>query len=319
MIMHEGLTFDDVLLIPSYNDISSRSNVDTSARLGDHHTLGLPVISANMDSVTGYNMAIAMTKAGGMGILHRFMSIEENVREYQMSVNEFGPVGVSIGVGEGGKERAIALFKAGARIFCVDVAHGHSKAVGQQIKFLRGAYGDGIFIIAGNVATYAGADYLASCGADAVKVGIGPGSVCTTRRKAGVGVPQLTAIEDCSRANAIIIADGGMRDPGDVVKAIAAGADLVMSGGFFAGVEETPGEVIEEPDYYNGEYVAKVVDHGDRRALYDGIKPGVKKFKVYRGMASKEAQDDARGGMGDWKTAEGVSIKIPSGGQSKRL
>lgn len=305
----EGLTFDDVLLEPGYNDIPSRSDVDISAAFGGK-LLEVPVISANMDTITDWKMARAMNKLGGFGILHRFMSVAENVRMVEKLLRpkpdglgeeseairaiDFG---VSIGVGTGGQQRAAALYEVGARIFCIDVAHGHSKAVGQQIKNLRSNYGNSIFIIAGNVATYAGADYLASCGADAIKVGIGPGSVCTTRIKTGCGVPQLTAIKNCSRVGRIIIADGGIRTPGDAAKALAAGANVVMVGGMLAGTNETPGEM--QYDFGGG--------YGPKQNWENP-------HKVYRGMASKEAQDDAHGGMPEWKTAEGVTTRIPAKG-----
>jgi IMP dehydrogenase len=253
----------------------------------------IPVISANMDTITGPEMATAMTRLGGLGIMHRFMSVEENVevfRRVDLEIDATGWVGVSVGVTEGEKRRAVELIRAGADIICVDVAHGHAKLVGQMIRFLKDRLTNGGLIIAGNVATYAGADYLASCGADVIKVGIGPGSVCTTRIKTGFGVPQLTAIMDCARGSKPIIADGGMRTPGDVVKALAAGASMVMLGGMLAGTVETPGEIV----YPEG----------------DGP---VGPIKTYRGSASKEAMDDM-GAMHEWKTAEGVSATVPARG-----
>src|SRR6185436_5055908 len=160
-----------------------------------------------------------------------------------------------------------------------------------------------IFVIGGNVATHAAADYLASCGADAIKVGIGPGSVCTTRIKTGCGVPQLTAIMDCSKVDRIIIADGGIRSPGDAVKALAAGAHIVMLGGMLAGTDETPGEIFEEP-------------------IFETASPAGylrQKYKMFRGMASKEAQEDFMGSMADWKAAEGVQIKVRAKGPVKNI
>jgi IMP dehydrogenase len=156
---------------------------------------------------------------------------------------------------------------------------------------LRETYHDRIVIIAGNVATYAGADYLAAAGADVIKVGIGSGSVCTTRIKTGFGVPQLSALQDCRKVDRLIISDGGTRHPSDAVKALAAGADFVMLGGMLAGTDETPGEIVEKK---NGSKVAKV--------------------KRFRGMASREAQEDFMGGMSEWKTAEGVAVDVPCRG-----
>jgi IMP dehydrogenase len=246
-----------------------------------------------MDTITGLAMADAISQFGGLGILHRFMSVEENLAEFK-KLKEPKVVGISIGIGEQGMERAEALVTAGAEIICVDVAHGHSKVVNQTVKELRAKFGENVCIIAGNVATYAGADYLAAAGADAIKVGIGAGSVCTTRMKTGFGVPQLSAIMACSKVDRTIIADGGVRTPGDAVKSLAAGASMVMLGGMLAGSLETPGEVLE-------------------RTGPDGKK---QKFKRFRGMASKEAQEDFMGAMADWKTAEGVSLEVPLRGSA---
>ncbi|MDW8282311.1 MAG: IMP dehydrogenase [Myxococcales bacterium] len=286
LMFPRGMTFDDVLLVPGYNGIRSRQAVNTEVALGPY-MLKIPVLSANMDTITGPAMAAAMAELGGMGILHRFLSIEDNVASFR-SARAHGPVGVSIGVTGDSMERAEALVAAGADVICVDVAHGHSKLVNRMIRALRDRFGDGLCIIAGNVATYAGADYLAAAGADIIKVGIGPGSVCTTRIKTGCGVPQLTAILDCRKVDRPLIADGGIRTPGDAVKALAAGASYVMIGGMLAGTEETPGEVM-----------VRQTPQGEQRV------------KVFRGMASREAQEDFMGAMADWKTAEGIAIEVP--------
>ena len=292
--MKEALTFDDVLMVPMYNRFTSRNDerIDTSVTLGDYK-FQIPIISSNMDTITGSEMAKKMGHLGGLGILHRFCSIEDNVKEFiQVSGNKSSPggacgsesieyttCGVSIGVNEG-LTRAEALYDTGARIFCIDVAHGHSESVIQMIKQMKQKYKD-ILLIAGNVCTYAGADILVGAGADVIKVGIGPGSVCTTRIKTGVGVPQFTAIQDCKRINRPIIADGGLRTPGDIAKAIAAGATMVMLGNMLAGTDETPGDVHPKGDW-----------------------------KTFRGMASKEANEDFYGAMTDWKTAEGISTSV---------
>ncbi|MCX6103460.1 MAG: guanosine monophosphate reductase [Proteobacteria bacterium] len=289
-----GLTFDDVILVPGYNGIKSRQNVTTSVEvLGK--TFGIPLISSNMDTITEDSMANAMTEMGGMAILHRFLSIEDNVKMFQ-KIKHKDKVAVSIGIGKDGLERADALIATGASLICVDVAHGHSKEVNRSVRTLREVHGNNILIIAGNVATYAGADYLAAAGADLIKVGIGSGSVCTTRIKTGFGVPQLSALQDCRKVDRGIISDGGTRFPSDAVKALAAGADFVMLGGMLAGTDESPGATIE--------------------VLIDGKKVRVKRF---RGMASKEAQDDFMGGMSDWKTAEGVAIEVVCKGPVKNI
>lgn len=277
-----AITYDDVLLVPAYNHHESRRVVDISStdRLGKL-TLKLPVMSSNMDTITESGMANFMHEKGGIGVLHRFLSVEDNITEFKKCA---GPVFVSIGCTEQELERAQALRDAGAEYFCVDVAHAHAKYVGKTLKNLRRMLKD-LCIMAGNVATYAGADYLASCGADIIKAGIGGGSVCSTRIKTGFGVPMLSCIEDCSRADRSIIADGGIKTSGDIVKALAFGADFVMIGGMLAGTRPTPGDVITKED-------------------------GTK-VKRYRGMASQEAQEKFLGQMQEWKTAEGVQVEVP--------
>lgn len=285
-----GLTFDDVILVPGYNGIRSRNLVTTSVKVSGR-TFDIPLVSSNMDTVTGAAMATLMAGHGGMALLHRFQSIDDNVKMFT-DVASPKNVGVSIGIGADGMLRAEALVAAGAEIVCVDVAHGHSKEVNRTIRDLREKFHDSIMIVAGNVATYAGADYLAAAGADVIKVGIGAGSVCTTRMKTGFGVPQLTAIFECCKVDRPVIADGGVRYPSDAVKALAAGADLVMLGGMLAGTDEAPGLVIERSG---------------------------KKYKRFRGMASKEAQEDFMGQMQEWKTAEGVALEVPCKGSAKAV
>lgn len=279
---HTAFTFDDVLLVPSYNHYESRRLVDISSTSKcEKLKLDLPLITANMDTITGSKMANFMHSKGGMGALHRFCTVEENVKMFKECTD--GKAFVSIGCADRDIERVEALRDAGAQYFCLDVAHAHARYVGRVLKQVRELLGDNACLMAGNVATYAGADYLASCGADIIKVGIGGGSVCTTRIKTGFGVPTLSSVKECVKVDRSIVADGGIRTAGDVVKALAFGADYVMVGGIFAGTEPTPGEVIEE----NG-----------------------KKFKLYRGMASREAHEDYIGPLTDWKTAEGVQTKV---------
>lgn len=278
----QAITFDDVLLIPSYNHHESRRVVETDStdRLGKL-SLKLPVISSNMDTITESTMANFMHSKGAMGALHRFMTIEKNIADFKKCN---GNVFVSVGCTDAELQRAEALRDAGADYFCIDVAHAHAKYVGKTLKSLRKMVGDRC-IMAGNVATYAGADYLASCGADIIKAGIGGGSVCSTRIKTGFGVPMLTCIQDCARADRSIVADGGIKTSGDIVKALAFGADFVMIGGMLAGTAPTPGEIVQKEDG--------------------------SKVKRYRGMASREAQELFLGEMHEWKTAEGVATEVP--------
>src|SRR3989338_6771016 len=263
MMQQFAITFDDVLMVPHYNHYESRRLVETT--MTDRNkklTLALPVMSSNMDTITESAMANFMSSKGGIGVLHRFMSIEDNIVEFKKCT---GNVFVSIGCTNAELERAKALHDVGANYFCIDVAHAHAKYVGQTLKSLRNLLPNAC-IMAGNVATYAGADYLASCGADIIKAGIGGGSVCSTRIKTGFGVPMLTCIQDCARVDRSIVADGGIRTSGDIVKALAFGADFVMIGGLLAGTAPTPGEIITKAD---GTQV-----------------------KRYRGMASREAPED---------------------------
>lgn len=282
MFEHSAITFDDILLIPAYNHYDSRRMVDISMsdKLGKL-SLKLPVLTSNMDTITESAMANFIGSKGGMGVLHRFMSIDENIATFKACTNA---VFVSVGCSEKELERAQALRDIGAGYFCIDVAHAHAKYVGTMIKRLREITPDGC-IMAGNVATYAAADFLASCGADIIKVGIGGGSVCSTRIKTGFGMPMLTSIQECRRIDRSIVADGGIRTSGDIVKALAFGADFVMLGGMLAGTRPTPGAMVSNS---KGQ-----------------------KIKMYRGMASREAQEDFMGVMQEWKTAEGISVEVP--------
>jgi IMP dehydrogenase len=258
-----GLTYDDVLLLPDASEVVP-SEVDTSTRLTRKISLRVPLVSSAMDTVTESKMAIAMAKAGGIGIVHRNLPIEDQVKhvlEVKKANSEY-LVGAAVGVGDDGFARAQALIKAGVDVVVVDTAHGHHRAVLDAIARIKEAHSD-IQIIGGNVATRAGAQALINAGADAVKVGVGPGSICTTRVVAGVGVPQVTAIMEahkaCVKADIPLIADGGLQYSGDIAKAIVAGADTVMLGSLLAGCDESPGELVELQG---------------------------RKFKAYRGMGS---------------------------------
>lgn len=251
--MIEYLTFDDVLIRPQYSEIETRESVNTAPDF-----LGLdmkvPIISANMDYVTGPDMAIAMWLAGGLGILHRFApQAELTLNAAEVSTKKV-PLIPSIGVKGDSFYLATVYESLGAHAICIDVAHGDHKLVVDLIKKIRAeTY---LKVIAGNVATKEGFWRLAEAGADAVKIGIGPGSVCTTRTVTGVGVPQLSAImyiadareASPQYAHVKLIADGGIKNSGDIVKALGAGADVVMLGHLLAGATEAPGPVIEVGD-----------------------------------------------------------------------
>lgn len=278
-----GLTFDDVLMVPARSDVRSRRIPQLQARLTKKINIDIPVVSSNMDTITEYEMAIAMANMGGIGILHRFMTIEEQVRQVEL-IKQAGVslISASIGVGDDFKERANQLIQAGVGIITIDIAHGHSIQMMETLQWIKEVYPH-IEVIAGNIATPEAALDLIQAGADALKVGIGPGSMCTTRVITGCGVPQLTAIAMCAEvadAHGVpIIADGGLRTSGDIVKALAAGASSVMLGSMLSGALETPGE----------------------------IKAGKKQ---YRGMASKSAQVNWRGGVPEGMAAEGESTAV---------
>lgn len=256
-----GLTYDDVLLLPDASDVVP-SEVETKTQLTRRITLDVPLVSSAMDTVTESEMAIAMAKAGGIGIIHRNLSVEEQVTHAKLVKGAGLLVGAAVGVGDDGFARAQALIDAGIDVVVVDTAHGHHRAVLDAIERIKNKYSDQE-VIGGNVATRAGAQALINAGADAVKVGVGPGSICTTRVVAGVGVPQVTAIMEaakaCKKSDVPLIADGGLQYSGDIAKAIVSGADSVMLGSLLAGCDESPGELIE----------------------IDG-----RKYKSYRGMGS---------------------------------
>lgn len=276
----DALTFDDVLLVPQYSEITP-DMADVSTKLTNTFKMNVPFLSAAMDTVSEHKLVTALALAGGLGVIHKNMSIADQAKEVEIVKNyEFDNeknkrvlidkkgrlcVGAAIGVTADMMDRVHALMDAGVDVFVLDSAHGDSKNIINAIKNLRLEY-PSMELIAGNVATYEGALDLMKAGASAVKVGMGPGSICTTRIIAGIGVPQLQAVMDCARAskemNVPIIADGGIKYSGDVVKALAAGANTVMLGGLFATCEEAPGDIYES----NG-----------------------KKYRTYRGMGSIEA------------------------------
>jgi len=279
----KGMTFDDVLIVPAKSDIRSRRIPNLTSKLTKTKTIETPLISANMDTVTEAPMAIAMHQLGALGILHRFINIEGQVEQVR-KVKQAGAkiISASIGVNDDFKERAKALVEAGVNVMTIDIAHGHSVQMMETMKWLKDTFA-GLEIIAGNMATPDAVQDLIEAGADAVKVGIGPGSMCTTRIITGCGVPQLTAIALCSEVaesyGVPVIADGGIRTSGDMVKAFAAGASTIMLGSMLAGTIESPGEIV------NGR-------------------------KQYRGMASKSAQVSWRGGVPEGMAPEGESTFV---------
>lgn len=288
--MKEALSFDDVLLVPQYSNIKSRTEVDISNKLDDENIFTLPVISSPMDTITGAEMATSMASNGALGIVHRYNSIEEQL--FILS-NVEGTKAAAIGMTGDYVERSRNLVDLGeAKILCVDVAHGHHVMMERCLKTLKDDFGDTVHIMAGNVATLEAFDALAKWGADSIRVGIGGGSICSTRLVSGHGVPTLQSVLECARTeyDVKIIADGGIKTVGDMVKAYAAGADFVMVGSMLAGTKETPGQTFKNSEG--------------------------KKYKVYRGMASSEAQTTWRGKS---STPEGVSTTVPYKGKVSNI
>ena len=245
----EALTFDDVTLAPKYSNILP-SEVDTSIILTKFLKLKIPLLTSAMDTVTESKMAIAIAKAGGIGIIHRNLNIKKQVEEIKKVKKQNLLVGAAVGAGSNELARAKAILKEGINIIVVDTAHGHTKKVSEMIRFIKKEKNSKTALCAGNIATAEAAKYLDKLGVDIIKVGIGPGSICTTRLVAGIGVPQLTAILNVRNAmkksKVKIISDGGIKYSGDLAKAFAAGADAVMIGSLFAGTDETPGKLIKK-------------------------------------------------------------------------
>lgn len=281
----KGLTFDDVLLIPAESHVLP-NEVKLDTKLAPNLQLHIPLISAGMDTVTEGNMAIAMAENGGLGVIHKNLSIEAQVEEVKKAkgktvdpnlphpaVDDQGRLlaAAAVGVTSDTFERAESLLEAGADAIVIDTAHGHSAGVLRKIKEIREHFSNAT-LIAGNVATSEGTAALFDAGVDVVKVGIGPGSICTTRIVAGVGVPQITAIYDAAsvaqKYGKKIIADGGIKYSGDVVKALAAGGNAVMLGSMFSGTTEAPGTIFTNEG---------------------------KQFKSYRGMGSVGAMSQQHG------------------------
>lgn len=268
MLIKQALSFDDVLLVPQKSDILPR-DTDVKTRLTRRVKLNIPIISSPMDTVTEHQMARVMAEQGGIGIIHKNMSIERQVDQVKKVKKAKIKVGAAISVGNEQFERALQLAKADVDVLVIDTAHGHSDGVIRMIRRIKNdRHFAEIDLIAGNVVTADAAYDLILAGADAVKVGLGPGSICTTRIITGVGVPQITAIAEAvkgrrkAKKDIPIIADGGIKYSGDIAKALACGADSVMIGSLFAGANESPGAVVK----ING-----------------------KKYKKYRGMGSLEA------------------------------
>lgn len=294
-LLNNDICFDDILMVPQYSEVVSRSSVDFKMPIGGYTWLDLPIIASPMDTVCEKDMAIAIAESGGIGIIHRFMSVKDQIKMVKEVFN-YNNLGLNVGAALSTnfiEENVIQLIKAGASMLLIDTANGHNKMAIDATIRLKSIVGDNVHVMAGNVSTAEGYIALDTAGADSVRVGIGGGSMCTTRIVSGHGIPTLSSIINVREArdkfnlNAGIVADGGIRNTGDMVKAFAAGADSVMLGSMLAGTDESPGSLHFEGD---------------------------KKFKSFRGMASKEANKDK-----DIAVAEGISTMIPYKGSVKDI
>lgn len=273
-----GLTFDDILLIPDYAGFS-RSDIDLTTKLTKKITLRAPFVSAPMDTVTESALSIALAKLGGIGIIHRNMSIQDQADEVSKVREEKLLVGAAVGASANYLDRVDALIKADVSVILVDSAHGYSKQIIDAIKEIKKKYKT-IEVIAGNIATQKGAEALIAAGADGLRVGMGPGAICTTRIISGMGVPQITALQGAvagaAKTKTPVIADGGIKYSGDMVKAFAVGASTVMMGSYFASTIESPGKKIvlkkdQVPQRFQSIFKQDVEEYT---------------FKEYRGMGS---------------------------------
>ncbi len=327
-----GITFDDVLLIPGYADFS-RSDIDITTQLTKKIKLAAPFVSSPMDTVTGSKLAIALAEMGGIGILHRNLTIDEQAKEIQAVSKRNLLVGAAIGANAGFEERAKALVDAGVSVIVVDSAHGNTKTVINAIKYIKKTFSK-MEVIAGNVATKEGAENLIKAGVDGLRVGMGPGSICTTRIISGMGVPQLTAILDTAsvarKADVPVIADGGIKYSGDMVKAFAAGASTVMMGSYLSAALEAPGKLHElRSEQVPSRFKSIMTCNGECETI-EKHKDHLYKFKEYRAMGSIGAmQEGARIKSEDefhgksYKdrvlVAEGVESLIPVKGTVKEI
>ena len=290
----EALSFDDLILVPQYSDIKSRKEIDTSVELNDKEGTILkfrtPIVSSPMSTVTEAYMTNAINSCGGLGIIHRYNTIDHQVKLLSY-VNSDIYKSAAIGASGDYKERLARLVEVGLKIVCIDVAHGDHILVQNAVEHIKANYPE-LFIIAGNIATAEAYQRLSSWGVDAVRASVGSGSICTTRIQTGHGMPTLNALIDCAskreelqklgKNSAYIIADGGIKNTGDIVKCLAVGADLVMLGSMLSGTRETPGKIIFD-------------------------KETGKKSKRYNGMASKAAQ---KAWKGSYSSIEGVASYV---------
>ena len=257
--MRQALTYDDIQLIPNFSDVQTRQDINLTTRVSRNWTINIPIVGSCMDTVTEYEMAATLMEMGGVGCIHRFMSIEEQVNQVKKLASfrdsdptlAHLPIMAAVGVVGDYLDRAVELEAAGCNIILIDIAHGHHANMETALAELKANLEDYTDVIAGNIASAEAAEDLIAWGADGLRVGIGGGSLCTTRVKTGFGVPNVTSIMDVFKvaedADVPIMADGGIKSSGDIAKALAVGADCVMVGSLLAGTKESPGAILETP------------------------------------------------------------------------
>lgn len=319
-IISNALTFDDLLIKPGYTGFD-RSEITFTTNITKNIKLTCPIVSAPMDTVTEAPLAIALGKLGGLGFIHRNLSVTDQAGEVKKVKAAGVKVGAAVGSSAGYEDRVRALVEAGVDIILIDSAHGYAKKVIEAVQYVKANFS--VDVIAGSVATAEGAKALIDAGADGLRVGMGPGAICSTRIVSGMGVPQMTAIFDTTRVarehNVPVIADGGIKYSGDITKALAAGASTVMFGRLFAATEESPGIVHELPTEQVPSRFQNILDGSDTYT-----------FKEYRGMGSIGAmergkqvssEDEFHGKSftGDVLIAEGVEGLVPCSGTVKQL
>jgi len=299
-----ALTYDDINIVPKYSEVEHRDKIDISTQFTKKIKLDLPIVSSPMDTITELDMAREMMEWGGVGVVHRFMSIEEQAEIMEklcympdsdhILIKNNLPRCAAVGVTGDYLERAQELINNGCNVLLIDVAHGYHKLVGDAIEKIKNI--QGVEVVAGSVATREAVQYLCEKGADAIRVGIGNGSLCETRIRTGVGIPQVTALLDCVAVadtfGCPTIADGGVRNIGDVCKGLACGADTVMLGSLLSGTKETPGTIEKIGEW-----------------------PNEQLYKKYRGSASLDSKYD----RGEEKNVEGNSKLIPYKGKARRI
>jgi|11_taG_2_1085331.scaffolds.fasta_scaffold04659_6 IMP dehydrogenase len=318
ILNNKAISFDDIVLIPQHSDINSRSEINTTVKIAHENntetSFKIPIISSPMSTVTEAHMCNAIRSQGGLGIIHRYNTIEYQTRLLSF-VSDNETKAAAIGVSGDFKERLSSLVEKGLKIVCIDIAHGDHKLMENAIEFVRSEYND-LFVIAGNVATGSGYKRLAYAGAHGIRTSVGSGSICTTRIQTGHGMPTLSAIIEISKAKKelitelnytskslpFVIADGGIKNSGDIVKSLAAGADFVMLGSMLSGTKETPGKIILNSEgnkikRYNG--MASKLAQKNWKGSYSSIE-GVSSYVNYKGTVSKvinEIMSNVRSGM----------------------